>query len=365
MNATIVNSTIAGNVGTASLRSGAIGVYGNVALAIDNTTVAGNTSAADSPGGIVVDAGVTSPVSASNTLFPTLMLLSSIVADSQGGTTDIGVYDETVITAFTVNSTYSSIGAVEPIVTVSGFANQRGVDPLLGPLAFNGGSTRTRALSAVSPAIDAGSNPLSLTTDQRGTGFPRFVGAAPDIGAYEISAATPPVVQGRVSRKVHGSAGTFGLPLPGTPASPTTEPRSGGAGGNHTIVFIFDKDVTGGIALVTEGTGTAATPTFSGNEMRVPLTGVTNQQYVTVEVSNVIAADGAGGGSGSVRIGFLLGDVNQNRVVTVSDLALVNAQIAQAVSASNYLRDVNVSGTLTVSDKGIANTQITKALPTP
>ena len=42
-----------------------------------------------------------------------------------------------------------------------------------------------------------------------------------------------------------------------------------------------------------------------------------------------------------------------------------NAQIAQVVSASNYLRDVNVSGTLTVSDKGIANTQITKALPAP
>jgi hypothetical protein len=66
-----------------------------------------------------------------------------------------------------------------------------------------------------------------------------------------------------------------------------------------------------------------------------------------------------------VRIGFLLGDVNQTRVVTVSDLGLVNAQIAQVVSASNYLRDVNVSGTLTVADKGIANTQITKALPAP
>jgi hypothetical protein len=43
----------------------------------------------------------------------------------------------------------------------------------------------------------------------------------------------------------------------------------------------------------------------------------------------------------------------------------VNAQIAQVVSPSNYLRDVNGSGTLTVSDKGIANTQITNALPLP
>ncbi len=53
----------------------------------------------------------------------------------------------------------------------------------------------------------------------------------------------------------------------------------------------------------------------------------------------------------SIRIGFLAGDVNQNRVVTVSDLVLVNAQIAHLVTAANYLKDVNATGTLTVSDK--------------
>ena len=71
------------------------------------------------------------------------------------------------------------------------------------------------------------------------------------------------------------------------------------------------------------------------------------------------------GGSGSIRVGFLLGDVSQNRVVTVSDLALVNGQIAQAVTAGNFLRDINASGTLSVADKGIANAQVTKALPGP
>ena len=64
-----------------------------------------------------------------------------------------------------------------------------------------------------------------------------------------------------------------------------------------------------------------------------------------------------------MRIGFLLGDLSQNRVVTVSDLAPVNAQIAQPVMGANHLKDVNASGTLTVADKGIANTQLTKALP--
>ena len=127
----------------------------------------------------------------------------------------------------------------------------------------------------------------------------------------------------------------------------------------------FAKPVTTASVAVTEGTGAASAPSFAGNDVVVSLTGVTNAQWVAVTLTDVTSGDGGTGGAAAVRIGFLLGDVSQNRVVTVSDLAQVNAQIAQVVSASNYLRDVNVSGTLTVADKGIANTQITKALPTP
>jgi hypothetical protein len=133
----------------------------------------------------------------------------------------------------------------------------------------------------------------------------------------------------------------------------------------HTIVFTFDKPVVAGSATVTEGTANVAAPTFDGNEMRVPLTGVADVQYVTVSVANVTAADGGGGGGGSVRIGMLAGDATQNRTVTVSDLAQVNAAIAQSVTASNFLRDLNASGTLTVADKGVANAHIAKALPAP
>jgi hypothetical protein len=60
-------------------------------------------------------------------------------------------------------------------------------DPLLAPLADNGGPTATHALTAGSPAIDAGSNTLSLAVDQRGSGYPREQGSAPDIGAFELA----------------------------------------------------------------------------------------------------------------------------------------------------------------------------------
>ncbi len=61
-----------------------------------------------------------------------------------------------------------------------------GSDPALNPLADNGGLSKTQSLQVTSPAINAGSNPMSLTTDQRGSGFVRTFGAGTDIGAFEL-----------------------------------------------------------------------------------------------------------------------------------------------------------------------------------
>jgi hypothetical protein len=63
------------------------------------------------------------------------------------------------------------------------------VDPLLGPLTDNGGSTFTMALLNGSPALDAGDDalrrpPYALRNDQRG--FPRKSGSHVDIGAFEF-----------------------------------------------------------------------------------------------------------------------------------------------------------------------------------
>ncbi|MBC8076381.1 MAG: CSLREA domain-containing protein, partial [Chloroflexales bacterium] len=58
-----------------------------------------------------------------------------------------------------------------------------GTDPLLGPLADNGGATATHALLVASPAVDAGDRLTCAIEDQRGVGRP--VGARCDIGAFE------------------------------------------------------------------------------------------------------------------------------------------------------------------------------------
>lgn len=77
------------------------------------------------------------------------------------------------------------------------------IEALLGPLADNGGPTWTMALRADSPAVDHGDNSGGRMTDQRGFGFVREIGNAPDIGAYELN--TEPGI-----RMIDGSLYVFG-----------------------------------------------------------------------------------------------------------------------------------------------------------
>ncbi len=175
-------------------------------------------------------------------------------------------------------------------------------------------------------------------------------------------ATPPPAIAGAVSRKTHGAAGTFDLPLSLVATNPTTEPRMGPT---QTVVFDFGKPITAATVAITEGSASASAPTFTGNSVVVNLTGVANRQYVTVALSNVSSADGGTGGSGSVRIGYLAGDVNQNRVVSVADEALINSVLARTVTSANFLYDINANGTLTVADKAIASAGLATALPAP
>ncbi|MBX3058894.1 MAG: CSLREA domain-containing protein, partial [Anaerolineae bacterium] len=73
-------------------------------------------------------------------------------------------------------------------ITGNPTGNLIGVDPLLAPLALNGGSTLNHALLDNSPAVEAGSSIGCPATDQRGISRPR--GLFCDIGAYELENPT-------------------------------------------------------------------------------------------------------------------------------------------------------------------------------
>jgi hypothetical protein len=174
-NVNVTNSTISGNsavggvLGTGGGMGNGVAQYDVYALAVTSSTIAFNT-ASTRGGGIFVNP--TSPFAA----------FSSIIAknSASGDATTADIAAATPVTIGGDHNLIELAGAniATPIGTLTS-------DPMLAPLANNGGPTLTHALSVGSPAIDAGSNPLALPTDQRGAGFRRVSGPAADIGAFE------------------------------------------------------------------------------------------------------------------------------------------------------------------------------------
>ncbi len=218
-----------------------------------------------------------------------------------------------------------------------------------------------RFTNEVTTAINYGYVQLQTTA---GSGFPativRYV--YENTGAAITIPSAPPVLVGVVSRKVHGAAGTFDLPLSAVPTNPTTEPRTGP---DFQLVFTFDKPLAGGAVNFTEGTIGGIGGSISGADAIVNVTTAPDAQYITVNLVSMSSTDGGTGGTGSIRVGLLFGDVNQSRAVSIADLGLVNQQLAQPVTAANYLKDINATGTLTLADKGLTNANLTHALPPP
>ncbi len=202
LSATISSSTFSGNTGAA----GGAGITLNQAsTTISNCTIADNS--ATSGGGGIFLTGIGSTTLTNCTVtnnsapngggiefqvssFQTLTLQNTIVAGNTAATSAPDIHVPGVNN--TVTSNDGNLIGDDSGLTMTTMANDQvgtsaaPIDPLLGPLALNGGTTMTHALLAGSPAIDAGviGGPSS---DQRGM----TRDATPDIGAYEFGATSP------------------------------------------------------------------------------------------------------------------------------------------------------------------------------
>ena len=218
---TLTNSTVSSN--TAGSDGGGISSHLYSDVTLTNSTVSGN-SAESGGGGIDTD-------------FSDVSLMNSTVSDNKGGGIDFGVnlsdaaienstvsgntgygisgYGLTLTNSTVSGNTDGGISVEEvrglvnsiiannglPDCSISYFPVGIGVgadtisttacdgatiaDPLLGPLADNGGPTQTHALLAGSPAIDNGTGSGATATDQRGVAAE----GVRDSGAYEFTAA--------------------------------------------------------------------------------------------------------------------------------------------------------------------------------
>ena len=177
---------------------------------------------------------------------------------------------------------------------------------------------------------------------------------AGDNRVYVFTVPVPAfLLNSAVSRKTHGDAGTFDIPLP-LSGSPGVECRTGGATGDYTLVFTFTNNVTSGNASVTSGIGSVSgTPIFSGNTMTVNVTGVANAQTLTLTLSGVTDEFSQILPDTPVSVNMLIGDTSGNGVVNATDVAQTKAQVGQPVTSSNFRTDVNASGIINATDVAI------------
>lgn len=172
-----------------------------------------------------------------------------------------------------------------------------------------------------------------------------------------------PVPSSAVSRKTHGAAGDFDVPLPLVPVGGAVgiEPRNGPA---HTMVVTFASPVTVAGATVTTGTG-AASLSVAGSVVTVNLTGVADLQRIAVTLSNVDAG-GAAVGNVTVPMGLLSGDTagTGSGQVNGTDVSATKAAASVGtVTGSTFRSDVNFGGLINGTDVAIVKSRSGNALP--
>ena len=359
--ANVTNSTL--YFDTTDLENGG-GIYNKGTLNVSNSTldlnVAGNfRSQGTAGGGIYNDSQATGSATIKSTIiarsaancndqFPSCQSISDVAGSfiSQGFNL-IGSRDGS--TGFTAATDITGSGSFP-------------VDPRLDPngLNLNGGPTETVALLSGSPAIDKGSSTtiggVHLIVDQRGVGYARTInkavanatgGDGTDIGAFEFGAQIK-----SVSRKQHGTAGTFDINLPLLRLG--IECRKGGTSGIFKAILTFPKAVTVGSTSVTldpkasSPTGSVSSVSVSGRQVTVNLTGVSNGQTLHINLSGV--SDGVNTNDISIPMGVLFGDTDRNGFVTSADATLTQSKIGQTLNGSNFREDVNLDGSINSTD---------------
>ncbi len=169
---TLTSSTVSGNRTTGNYASGG-GIFSFGTVTLTRSTVTTNQATHLSSGG----GGIWS--SSTGT---TVINHSIISGNSAGG----GISDDIRPSTGAFIANFNLFGTF--VFPSSGSGNIFNNNPQLGPLANNGGPTKTHAPLVGSPAIDAGDpsivfNPADF--DQRGAPFVRVVGGRIDIGAIE------------------------------------------------------------------------------------------------------------------------------------------------------------------------------------
>ncbi len=339
---TLINSTVSGNTGNGYGGGISQVYYGTLTLA--NSTVSGNRDIGGAAGGILNDSGTT-------------RLKNTIIANNSPG--DCGG----VITTLGHN-----IASDASCVGLTGSGDLNSTNPLLGPLANNGGPTQTHAQLPGSPAIDAvplanltDANGFPIVADQRGVARPQ--GAAGDIGAVELILNQPPVANAGPDQTVEatspsgasvtlngsGSSDPDGGPLTynwtGTVgAANGVSPTVGLPLGTHTVTLAVSDGQATATDTVSITVRDTTLPTVSASRSPGPNANGWNNTDVTVTASGT---DGGSGIASCTTVVVSAEGANQSATVSCTDTAGNTASATVSnINIDKTVPSVNYSGNL-------------------
>lgn len=182
------------------------------------------------------------------------------------------------------------------------------------------------------------------------------------------SSATALSLVNVVSRKIHGSAGPFDLPVNVSGmfnSGLSVEPRAIGSG--HLIVFTFDEAVTapGSVTVVDAlgaPIGNTAPPVVNANQVSVNVADVADRRSIKVTLTGVTGASGTTDATAS--LGFLMGSFSDALSVTPRDASASKARSGQAIDANSFRYDINISGLISAADIATTKTRVGLTLVT-
>jgi hypothetical protein len=203
-------------------------------------------------------------------------------------------------------------------------------------------------------------NSSGADVDINNLGNNDFIGIIDDFGipGNWLIRADGPLVFGlsnAVSRK-----GGFDIALPGV------ESRLGGANSKYTIIFTFTNTLAS-VGSVDTSCGTVRNAEISSKDAHqfvVTLTApACDQQEITIDLNNVSDTDGDNLALVSTTMGLLIGDVNGDGTVDISDVHQITTDQAQTVTQDNFRDDVNVDAFITRTDAQLVKSHLGDSLP--
>ena len=353
---TVSNSTFSGN--STSSGNGGGGIYNGGALTVSNSTFSGNSAGAGLGGGGVYNAGT---ATVSNSTFSGnsgnygggllsrgALTVSNATISGNSAVNGGGIFNSSTLTvtnSIVAGNTDSgsgqagedcySCGAQSAANLIS--TSSTIINPLLGPLQYNGGPTQTMMPQPNSPAINAGVS-STLPTDQRGFPRPTGAGEASDLGAVQVGGLTVTTTADSTDDTALCD-GSDACSL----RDALTLANSQGAG---DIILSVTGTISLGSALPAiaasvnvSGPG-AKLLTVSGNDSATVGSVFTINSGGAASLSGLTIANGNGGSNGG-------GLSNFNGVVTVSDCTISS-------NSSNAGGGIYNQGTLTVSNSTLS-----------